>query len=373
MPPKPVITSEEWLEIFQRNAGTRDFGPEQGTITAEQLAAIRASIQEFQLGETGEGMHLMRQAKKFAAAHNDPLYPAALRLFVAEEIRHARELKAFMDSVGMPIIKNTWVDGVFRHVRHLAGLELSIAVLVTAEIIATVYYAALSRATGSTRLRRLCEQILRDEADHVRFQCQRLAILRHPMSRLSRAWRTALYAPFFRLTLLIVWKRHGRALRAGGYSFPRFWQESTRAFAHAAALMSPTLYAWPKTQQPHWLTTRIRSVGYALSGISHLVRTQRNAWLHMAATLAVILCAAFLRVSSFDWCWLILAIAGVWTAEGMNTAVELLADAVSPGHHPLVGKAKDVAAGAVLLAAAGAAGIGAFVLGPAALHLGWLK
>ena len=59
----------------------------------------------------------------------------------------------------------------------------------------------------------------------------------------------------------------------------------------------------------------------------------------------------------------------VWAAEAANTALEFLADAVSPERHPLVGKAKDVAAGAVLIAAIGAAAIGILVIGPHVLRL----
>jgi diacylglycerol kinase (ATP) len=61
---------------------------------------------------------------------------------------------------------------------------------------------------------------------------------------------------------------------------------------------------------------------------------------------------------------LVLAIVSVWTAEAMNTAFEFLCDVVSPDFHPMVEKAKDVAAGAVLVCAIGAAGVGALVLGP---------
>ena len=117
-----------------------------------------------------------------------------------------------------------------------------------------------------------------------------------------------------------------------------------------------------------WLSKRVRSFSFALAGVSHLVRTQPNAWIHLAATLAVLLLATCLRVTAADWCWLIAAMAGVWMAEALNTAVELLADAACPEHHPLIGRAKDVAAGGVLLAAVGAAGIGVLVFGPAILR-----
>jgi diacylglycerol kinase (ATP) len=118
-----------------------------------------------------------------------------------------------------------------------------------------------------------------------------------------------------------------------------------------------------------WLVKRVRSVRYAGRGISHLVRTQPNAWIHVVSTAAVLLLATGLRVSAADWCWLIAAMAAVWMAEALNTAVELLADAACPQHHPLIGHAKDVAAGGVLLAALGAVGIGALVFVPAIASL----
>jgi len=73
-------------------------------------------------------------------------------------------------------------------------------------------------------------------------------------------------------------------------------------------------------------------------------------------------------VGAADWCLLVLAMVAVWTAEGLNTAFELLADAATPEHHPVVKRAKDVAAGAVLLAAIGAVAIGLLVLDPALLE-----
>ena len=92
-----------------------------------------------------------------------------------------------------------------------------------------------------------------------------------------------------------------------------------------------------------------------------MIRCQHNAWIHAAATLVVLAAAFLLRISAADWCWIILAISMVWTAEALNTAFEFLADAASPEFHPLVRDAKDVAAGAVLLTAIAAAVIGVII------------
>lgn len=118
------------------------------------------------------------------------------------------------------------------------------------------------------------------------------------------------------------------------------------------------------SSRPFQFTGRLRSFRHAIAGILRMIRCQHNAWIHLAAT-ATVLAAGFLfQVSAADWCWIILAISIVWTAEALNTAFEFLADAASPEFHPLVRDAKDVAAGAVLVTAFAAAVIGAIIFWP---------
>ena len=111
-------------------------------------------------------------------------------------------------------------------------------------------------------------------------------------------------------------------------------------------------------------TGRIRSFRHAIIGVSRMIRCQHNAWIHVAATVGMLAAGFFFHLSAADWCWIILAISIVWTAEALNTAFEFLADAASPEFHPLVRDAKDVAAGAVLITALVAAVIGAVVFWP---------
>ena len=95
-----------------------------------------------------------------------------------------------------------------------------------------------------------------------------------------------------------------------------------------------------------------------------MLRTQQNAWLHLGATLIVVLVAWLLGVGRDDWRWLIVAIISVWVAETFNTAVEYLCNVVSPGHSEAVKRAKDIGASAVLIAALGAVVIGSVTLWP---------
>jgi diacylglycerol kinase len=107
----------------------------------------------------------------------------------------------------------------------------------------------------------------------------------------------------------------------------------------------------------------LAAVRYALRGIACLFGAP-NVWVLTAASLAALGAGAWLRISALEWCAVVLAITLVWVAEALNTALERLTDLASPQYHPLAGKAKDIAAGAVLLAAIGAISIGVIIFGP---------
>jgi diacylglycerol kinase (ATP) len=96
---------------------------------------------------------------------------------------------------------------------------------------------------------------------------------------------------------------------------------------------------------------RIRSFGYAFQGLGFMLKTQQNAWIHLVATAAVIGAGVWVKLSFYDWRWIVSAIGFVWVAEIVNTAFEHLCDVVQPEFHVSVKVAKDVAAGAVLVAA----------------------
>ena len=95
-----------------------------------------------------------------------------------------------------------------------------------------------------------------------------------------------------------------------------------------------------------------------------MLQSQHNAWLHFVATLLVCVFGVGLDISTVEWCFVILSMMSVWTAEAFNTAIECVTDLASPEFHSLAGKAKDVAAAAVLITAIGAAVIGAIVFLP---------
>jgi diacylglycerol kinase len=113
-----------------------------------------------------------------------------------------------------------------------------------------------------------------------------------------------------------------------------------------------------------FLAARLRSFGYALVGLAFMLRTQGNAKVHLVATLVVAGAGLWFRLDRGEWLWLVAALALVWMSEATNTAIEHLCDVVSPGHRESVRRAKDVAAGSVLVAAVAAAAVGVAVFWP---------
>lgn len=112
------------------------------------------------------------------------------------------------------------------------------------------------------------------------------------------------------------------------------------------------------------ITQRIKSFKYALNGLRELFVGQHNAQIHLAAVVFVITIGFWLGISSDEWLIIILTMAMVVMAEALNTAIEYLADACMPEHHPLIGKAKDIAAAAVLVCAIAAVVIAGIIFLP---------
>jgi hypothetical protein len=237
--------SSHWLAFFRTNASTPDRIPwaNHPTLSPPERAAAVGSILEFQLGESSEGRHLQTAADRYALTTGDAAYAAAIRLFIREEQRHAAYLARLLAAEGVPLKQRTWADSVFRKLRHIGGLETAICVLLTAEIIAQVYYAALRRATHSPVLRAICRRVLADEAAHVRFQAERVAILRRGASgRIGLC--LALQRLLFAAALAVVWINHGTVLHRGQLGPAGFWRAGWRAFERAAKRMDPRRYSW---------------------------------------------------------------------------------------------------------------------------------
>lgn len=114
----------------------------------------------------------------------------------------------------------------------------------------------------------------------------------------------------------------------------------------------------------NFFRSRANSFRYAFAGWWFVIRTQRNAWIHALASILVLFLAAWLQLKRYEWAILILAIAGVWISEFINTAIEAVVDLSTPNHHPLARVGKDVGAAAVLIAALASVLVGLLILAP---------
>jgi diacylglycerol kinase len=124
-----------------------------------------------------------------------------------------------------------------------------------------------------------------------------------------------------------------------------------------------------KEQEAFSIVKRAKSFTHAWRGLKIIMRTQHNAWLHVLAALLAILFGCYFAIEVTEWLALILSIGLVLVAEAINTALEFDIDLTSPDYHPFARDTKDVAAGAVLIAALTALTVGLMIFLPRVITL----
>lgn len=226
----------KWLEYFKSNQDHFDHldWRNDDIVTPGERRTILSSIRQFQRGEYSEGKHFLEFAKNM----NDESYVHALRFFIKEEQDHAMVLGKFMDSHNMKKLKNDWLDNVFRRLRKLAGLECTITVLLTAEIISMIYYQALAKVTASNLLKHICRQILTDEEMHLQFQSFSLRVLYEKKNILSIFISRILHRILMGGTIVMVWIFHRKVLKAGNYYFFDFFKAVFSEFKRCESMIA---------------------------------------------------------------------------------------------------------------------------------------
>lgn len=208
-----------WKDYFQRNRTHFSHIAFTGhkELTTWDRDFITTSIQQFQRGESSEGLHLLKVARDY-----DQDYHEAIKVFIKEEQKHAAILMRFMKQEGIPSIKDHWTDSAFRKLRKFLSIENTITVLLTAEIIADVYYRGLRDATDSNTLKLICEQILSDEEMHINFQSYTLRNFYFKSSGIKRWAYKGYNAILMSGTALLVWFYHGHIFKRAGISFSAY-------------------------------------------------------------------------------------------------------------------------------------------------------
>lgn len=219
-----LVEFEIWLNHFEHHAGHPRCVPRglSDLLRSDERRLIASSIATFQLGEQSEGGTLLRAAQGFAHRRQAPALVRITELFIREEQRHAALLRAFMEDHHIALKRSDWTDRVFRLIRRLAGLELYLYILISAELIGIMYYRALESATRCQRLVVLCRVLVADELAHVGFESQLLLALRAGRAAPVRALMRWVHRAFFVATAGVVWLTHGSVLRQGGFGARRF-------------------------------------------------------------------------------------------------------------------------------------------------------
>ncbi|MGW4354505.1 ferritin-like domain-containing protein [Nocardia sp. NPDC004582] len=227
-----------WTTEFEAKARARArAGDPDASGGATLHPALVRSIQRFQAGESGDGAHLIAKAD----AAGDPVYAAAVRLFVAEERNHARLLANLLQAAGENPISAHWTDAIFVRLRRGLGLRLELMVLSVAEVIAVPYYRTLRDGARDPLTTRTAALILADEQRHIPFHTHRLRLAFTPTPPVFRpviraAWWTILHA-----AILVVLLDHGPALRHLGATRTEFARAARAHFAPiCAAALSGT-------------------------------------------------------------------------------------------------------------------------------------
>ena len=204
-------------------------------------AVVATSLAHFQLGESGDGGTLLRGARFHAPG---PGFEEAAALFVAEEQEHARLLAHLVRRFGGELVTTHWTHTTFKALRHAAGLDFEMQVLLVAETLGTAYYRLLSRRCTDPAIADACVLILRDEEAHLRFHADNV----------KARGRGAIRAALFRLRLetilraasVAAWLDHGPALRAFGWTWTDFRRQAVVELARFHARVASTAAQTPE-------------------------------------------------------------------------------------------------------------------------------
>ena len=213
------MNTQAWIHHFEINTRLNDhleLPDVPCTLPESVRGPLAASIATFQLGESGTGSRLRRYAREVAPLENFRGYQRAIDLFIAEEQSHSQLLARVVGHLGGTLLTKQWTNSVFRRLRFLVNLEFAVQVLLTAELIAEVYYGTLYLRADDPVVHRMSQKILRDEMKHLAFQREFLSERVATFSPIGRwLWRCQFQAIHAVTARVVAWD-HRLALRALG-------------------------------------------------------------------------------------------------------------------------------------------------------------
>lgn len=187
------MNTQHWITHFEANTRLNHTLPLPDAPCAlpeQTRSALARSLAIFQLGESGGGTRLRRYTRSIASLESLRGYQRAVDHFVAEEQSHAALLARTVTHLRGPLLQKQWTNSIFRWMRDLVNLEFNIQVLLTAELIAEVYFGLLALRCSDPVVQTVAKKILRDEMGHLSFQRDFLyERLRTLTPTVQRLWR----------------------------------------------------------------------------------------------------------------------------------------------------------------------------------------
>ncbi|HEU0256689.1 MAG TPA: ferritin-like domain-containing protein [Microbacteriaceae bacterium] len=221
-----------WVDYFQANPERqrrleRAWDPAAPVVlTTRQRRALVRSFQRFELGEGGDGVHLLAKAR----AAGDPAYTRALELLVVEEQKHSALFGVGLRRMKAPSLRGHWSDVAFTRLRRLLGLRTELALFLIAEAVAIEYFEALADSAPDPVLRGIGERIRTDEREHLRFQVDRLRVGFADASRVTKAIAGAAWWVVAVGAASVLCVDHAAALRICGRRPVAYWGRALRRF-----------------------------------------------------------------------------------------------------------------------------------------------
>ena len=210
-----------WRKRFEARANRELPALDTNSDYSELPASLARSLAVFQLGESGGGT-VVDQARESDLDAVDEDYAEAVRLFVAEEHRHANVLAMCVRLLGGDLIRRNWTQRLFLFGRRLIGLRLKVLVLLAAEVVGICYYSSIAAKLGPGPVRRWLSEMVEDERSHLEFHCLFLqAQVRSDWQRrlFVSVWRSVMFA-----AAIVVMIDHRRTIRDLNLGFRCTWQ-----------------------------------------------------------------------------------------------------------------------------------------------------
>jgi hypothetical protein len=223
------MNHEKWIEHFQRNKLHRaepDWEAPK-SVPLEMLRPFVRSLEQFRLGDGGGPASLIAyNAQKFRG--NSEQMQIIVDLWFAEEAEHARLLGCAVKRFGGRVIASHWSFTAFCLCRRALGVRFELQVLLLTELVSTAYYRVLRAHSPDEPVAQMCDLILRDEAGHVAFHCDRLADAGYSSLGFGGAlWQTQFWLQRCAAATML-WVNHGPCLRAIGGSRAEYYEEVRR-------------------------------------------------------------------------------------------------------------------------------------------------